>query len=228
MKTHDRVKVISTSKKGYKNLGIIGMCGEIKNVFLKPYHDSCPHHDSYIGVKIDNMRNNTSDSGLFWFEKNELELIKEFNKEEKIKMLKFNYVAIVNLLEDYNQKDYSFALYDEDYRENMEDLLVVVNVRDKDKRVLGRIKRVVPAIESNQSITAQVVAVIDETAYKARLEKEERLAIIAKKKEAIERELAEEISKKKTIEFYKKAAEEYSDNPKLAELVNELEALESL
>lgn len=222
MKTHDRVKVILTSKKGYKNLGIIGMCGEIKSVFCKPYHDS------YIGVKIDNMRNNTSGSGLFWFEKDELELIKEFNKEEKIKMLKFNYVAIVNLLEDYNQKDYNFALYDEDYREDMEDLLVVVNARGKNERTLGRIKRVVPAIESNKSITAQVVAVIDETAYKARLEKEERLAIIAKKKEAIERELAEEISKKKTIEFYKKAAEEYSDNPKLAELVNELEALESL
>lgn len=228
MKTHDKVKVTSTSKKRYRLLGVVGMCGEIKNVFSKPYHDSCPYHDTYIGVKIDNLRNDASDSGLFWFEKNELELIKEFNEEEKNKMLKFNYVAIVNLLEDYSPKDYDFALYDEDYREDMEDLLVVVNARGKNKRVLGRIKKIIPAVESNQSITAQVVAVIDETAYKARLEKEERLAIIAKKKEAIERELAEEISKKKTIEFYKKAAEEYSDNPKLAELVNELEALETL
>ena len=48
---------------------------------------------------------------------------------------------------------------------------------------------------------------------------------IAKKKAAIEKELKEEIAKRKTLEFYEKMAEEYKDNPRLAELVGELKEL---
>ena len=40
-----------------------------------------------------------------------------------------------------------------------------------------------------------------------------------------EKELEEEIAKRKTLEFYEKMAEEYSDNPRLAELVGELKEL---
>jgi flagellar biosynthesis/type III secretory pathway chaperone len=48
---------------------------------------------------------------------------------------------------------------------------------------------------------------------------------LAKKKAAIEKELEAEINKRKSIEYYEAMAKEYSDNPKLAELVAELKQL---
>ena len=48
---------------------------------------------------------------------------------------------------------------------------------------------------------------------------------VAKKKAAIEKELEEEINKRKTVEFYEEMANKYSDNPRLAELVAELKGL---
>ena len=48
---------------------------------------------------------------------------------------------------------------------------------------------------------------------------------LAKKKAAIEKELQEEINKRKSIEYYEAMAKEYADNPRLAALVNELKEL---
>ena len=60
-------------------------------------------------------------------------------------MTGYDLVAIVNLLEDRNKKDYGFALYKEEYEllrsVNRENALVVVNARDKDRRVLGESER---------------------------------------------------------------------------------------
>lgn len=103
--------------------------------------------------------------------------------------------------------------------------LVVVNARGKDQRVLGRVKEIIPVENYDKTVTAQVVAVVDETNYNARLDEEVRLKEIAKKKAAIEKELEEEIAKRKTLEFYERMAEEYKDNPRLAELVAELKVL---
>ena len=161
---------------------------------------------------------------MFWFKGREVKLIDDFNKGDGV-MTGYNNIAVVNLLEDYNKKDYCFALYDEDYKGIMEGALVVVNARGKDQRVLGRVKEIIPVENYDKTVTAQVVAVVDETNYKARLDEEVRLKEIAKKKAAIEKELEEEIAKRKTLEFYEKMAEEYKDNPRLAELVAELKVL---
>lgn len=153
-------------------------------------------------------------------------------ESEDIKMEGFKYVAIVNLLGDYNKKDYGFALYDEDYVnliiENYElklNQLVVVNARGKDNRILGTVKQVMTVEEYGKGVTAQVVGVVNMDAYNARIEEENRLKEIAKKKAAIEKELEAEINKIKTAEFYREMASKYSDNPRLAELVSELEGL---
>ena len=52
-------------------------------------------------------------------------------------MTGFSKVAIVNLVDDYNKKDYGFALYDEDMNEIVKydtnhTLYVIVNARGKD------------------------------------------------------------------------------------------------
>ena len=79
--------------------------------------------------------------------------------------------------------------------------------------------------EYGKGVNAQVVAVVNMDAYNARIEEENKAKEVAKKKAAIEKELEEEINKRKTVEFYEEMANKYSDNPRLAELVAELKGL---
>lgn len=146
-------------------------------------------------------------------------------KGENENMTGFNKVAIVNLLEDYNKRDYGFALYDSEWKMLKCGDLVVVNPRGKDNRVLGIVKEVMSLEEYSKGVNAQVVAVANMDAYNARIEEENKAREVAKKKATIEKELEKEISKRKTVEFYEEMANKYSDNPRLAELVAELKGL---
>ena len=179
---------------------------------------------SSLGVQIDDMTNKGSAYGVFWFKRNEIKIVDEFDDKGDVVMTGYKNIAVVNLLEDYNKKDYYFAIYDEELNA-MTGNLVVVNVRGKDKRVLGMVKEIIPVENYDKTVTAQVVAVVHEINYNNRVAEEERLQEIAKKKVAIEKELEEEIAKRKTLEFYEEMAEKYSDNPRLAELVRELKEL---
>ncbi len=66
-------------------------------------------------------------------------------------MTGYDLIAIVNLLEDWNKKDYGFALYKEEYEllrtANLENTLVVVKARSKDRRILGKVKEILPLEE---------------------------------------------------------------------------------
>ena len=150
-------------------------------------------------------------------------------ESEDIKMEGFKNVAIVNLLDDYNKKDYGFALYDNEL-EMIQSMahypaMVVVNARGKDNRILGTVKEIMTVEEYGKGVTAQVVGVVNMDGYIARVEEENRLKELAKKKAAIEKELEAEINKRKSVEYYEEMAKKYSDNPKLAELVAELKGL---
>lgn len=151
------------------------------------------------------------------------------NESEDIKMEGFKHVAIVNLMEDWNKKDYGFALYEDELllvtKMRSNPAMVVVNARGKDNRVLGTVKEIMTVEEYGKNVTAQVVGVVNMDGYIARVEEENRLKEIAKKKAAIEKELEAEINKRKSIEYYEEMAKKYSDNPKLAELVAELKGL---
>lgn len=214
-----RIKVKHISTQSYYNFGLIGMYGVIKK-----------YANGKFGVLLDDIKNPLSREGLFWIRKSELE-IEELKSEDK-NMTGFNKVAIVNLLDDYNKKDYGFALYDSEWTlieqgefEVKPNSLVVVNPRGKDNRVLGIVKQIMSLEEYSKGVNAQVVATVDMSAYNARIEEENRVKEIVKKKAAIEKELEEEINKRKTVEFYEEMANKYSDNPRLAELVAELKGL---
>ncbi|WP_346991351.1 hypothetical protein [Agathobacter rectalis] len=145
-------------------------------------------------------------------------------------MAKFNKVAIVNLVDDYNKKDYGFALYDEDMNEIVKydtnhPLYVIVNARGKDNRVLGILKEVKSVEAYGKGVTAQVVGVVNMNAYNARIDEENRQKEIAKQKASIEKELKSEIDKMNNIALYEKMAKEHPENPRLAELVNALKEL---
>lgn len=172
---------------------------------------------------MDDIKNPASREGLFWIRKSELEI--EKLESEEMNMTGFNRVAIVNLLDDYSKKDYGFALYETEWKVLQPGDLVIVNARGKDNRVLGTVKEMMSLDEYGKGVNAQVVAVVNMDAYNTRIEEENRAKEVAKKKAAIEKELEEEINKRKTVEFYEEMANKYSDNPRLAELVAELKGL---
>lgn len=181
------------------------------------------------GVLLYNKRNPASREGLFWIKSSELKFVEE---ESEDNMTGFNKVAIVNLLDDYSKKDYGFALYDSEWilmeqgeYEVKPNTLVVVNARGKDNRVLGIVKEIKSLEDYGKGVTAQVVGVINMDGYTERVNEENRLKELAKKKAAIEKELEAEINKRKSVEYYEEMANKYSDNPKLAELVAELKKL---
>lgn len=95
-------------------------------------------------------------------------------------MTGYDLVAIVNLLEDRNHKDYGFALYKEEYellrKANLNNTLVVVNAKSKDRRVLGKVKVILPLSVYGKNPTDQVVGVVNMDAY-AKREKEEKKRI---------------------------------------------------
>lgn len=189
-------------------------------------------HGSAIGVLLDNTLNKDSTYGVFWFSEDELKIIdnEEVNKEA----IKFKYVAKVKLLNSCTG-EYSFALYDEEYellkslKDGYKDALVVVNPRSKHIKELGIIVDIYTTEEffgkTNITITAEVVGVVNQEGYKAREAEKVRQQELAKKKADIEKELEAEINKRKSIEYYEAMAKEYSDNPRLAELVAELKNL---
>lgn len=151
-------------------------------------------------------------------------------ESEDNKMTGFSKVAIVNLVDDYNKKDYGFALYDEDINEIVKydtnhPLYLIVNARGKDNKVLGVLKEIKTVEEYGKGVTAQVVGVVNMNAYNARIDEENRQKEIAKQKASIEKELKSEIEKMNNIALYENMAKEHPENPRLAELVNALKEL---
>ena len=151
-------------------------------------------------------------------------------ESEDNKMTGFSKVAIVNLVDGYNQKDYGFALYDEDINEIVKydtnhPLYLIVNARGKDNRVLGILKEIKTVEEYGKGVTAQVIGVVNMNAYNARIDEENRQKEIAKQKASIEKELKSEIDKMNNIALYEKMAKEHPENPRLTELVNALKEL---
>lgn len=183
------------------------------------------------GVLLDDERNPASREGLFWIKGSELKFVED--ESEDMNMEGFRRIAIVNLLEDYSKKDYAFALYDTEFellfnsRNDEEEItaLVVTNAGGKDKRVLGKVKRMMFVEEYGKGVTAQIVGVVNMDAYNARIEEENRLKEIAKKKAEIEKALDAEIKKRKDAEYYEEMAKKYSDNPLIGQLVAELKGL---
>ena len=188
---NQRVKVTYTNKRKYREENIVGLYGQV----IKTTSRS-------IAVQIDGMYNTASSNGLYWFERSELNIVRDESEDNK--MTEFSKVAIVNLVDDYNQKDYGFALYDEDINEIVKydtkhPLYLIVNARGKDNKVLGILKEIKTVEEYGKGVTAQVVGVVNMNAYNARIDEENRL--------------------------YEKMAKEHPENPRLAELVNELKEL---
>lgn len=210
-----RVEIRYTNKSTYRRKGLVNKCGTVIKT-----------SSGNIGVLIDGNRNEASGYGVYWFKRSDLKILNEEREDKYMNMTGFSMVAIINLLDDYNKKNYGFALYDEEFKllKGNEDL-VVVNARENDNRVLGVVKNIISVEEYGKDVKAQVVGVVNMDGYNTRIEEENRLKELAKKKDAIEKEIEEEINKRKSIEYYEEMSKKYSDNPRLAELVAELKGI---
>ena len=214
---NQRVKVTYTNKRKYREENIVGLHGQVVKTTSRS-----------IAVQIDGMYNAASSNGLYWFERSELDIIRDESEDNK--MTGFSKVAIVKLVDDYNQKDYRFALYDEDINEIVKydtnhPLYLIVNAKGKDNKVLGILKEIKTVEEYGKGVTAQVIGVVNMNAYNARIDEENRQKEIAKQKASIEKELKSEIEKMNNIALYEKMAKEHPENPRLVKLVNALKEL---
>ena len=94
-----------------------------------------------------------------------------------------------------NKKDYGFALYKEEYEllrtANLENTLVVVNARRKDRRILGNVKEILSLEEYGKNPTAQVVGIANMEAYAKRKDEEERIDKIKRINRLIDKKLDE-------------------------------------
>lgn len=230
--TGKRVQIKSTDKQAYIDQDIIGKFGQITRTRYGPIG-----HD-VIGVLIDNKYNQASEYGVYWFAIRDLLFVDDENNEsEDTYMIPEGYtrVAKVHLLDDSTKKDYYFALYNGEFdtlallSDDEHDELVVVNPRGANNRVLGRIVDIIPVEDyTGKKPTAEVVGVVNMRFYNKREAEKQRLAELAEKKAAIEAELEKEINKRKSIEYYETMASKYSDNPKIAELVEQLKKIGEL
>ena len=214
---NQRVKVTYTNKRKYREENIVGLHGQVVKTTSRS-----------IAVQIDGMYNAASSNGLYWFERSELDIIRDESEDNK--MTGFSKVAIVKLVDDYNQKDYGFALYDEDINEIVKydtnhPLYLIVNAKGKDNKFLGILKEIKTVEEYGKGVTAQVIGVVNMNAYNARIDEENRQKEIAKQKASIEKELKSEIEKMNNIALYEKMAKEHPENPRLVKLVNALKEL---
>lgn len=218
--------------KYYKDKRVLIKCsGKYSKAIIGTHGTVTKISGNSIGVLIDDYCNKASAYGVYWFDRCDLEIIG--NEDEGVKMEGFKYVAIINLIEDCNKKNYAFALYEEELKLiAYPGAMVVVNANRKDSRILGIVKDVMtvedyyrPDKNNKIKITAEVVGVVNMDGYNAREEEKVRLVELEKKKIAIEKELEAEINKRKSVEYYEEMAKKYSDNPKLAELVEELKGL---
>ena len=156
---NDRVIIISNCNRKRKK-------GTVLHIYWAGYCRHC----RYVMVQLDNgIKQGYNDRSVR----------KINNESEDIKMEGFKNVAIVNLLDDYNKKDYGFALYDNELGmiQTMAHCptMVVVNARCKDNRILGTVKEIIPVEEYGKSVTAQVVGVVNMDNYVARVEEDNRL-----------------------------------------------------
>jgi len=202
-----RVLIVSSDKRAYSEIlhkeGIVVRCGS-----------------STIGIEIDGVYNKSSTIGLFWFKRREVELIDNnienggFNMNDNFK------IAVVQIKDDYNKKDYGFALYDD---ANVGDL-VLTNANNS--HTLGVIKAILTQEEYKGNVTKEVLTVIDISTYTSRVEERERIKNLEKEKVSLQKELDNRISKLKDLEYYERMAKELeTKDPSLTELANRLKEL---
>lgn len=197
------VKVKILPNAGYRNayqdeFGVVERCD--------PFGEM-----STIGVRLDNRMNPSSSYGVYWFNKNKVEIIESEDDEIMLKGFK---VAGISFLEGVNTKTvYAYALYDDNIAVN--DIVIV----QSGHHGLG-IAKVVSISDDALDVKhvqygREIIAKVDFTAYEERKKKEERIKDLKKQMDAKVRELQNNA-------VYEMLAEK---DPALKEMLDEFKTL---
>lgn len=203
MKYQKNDRVIVTSSCNSK-----GESGTVKGYCNYGIGYSC----KYVQVKLDNGTYNNY---------NENSIKKTNNKENEVyKMVGEFKIAVVVLNDDYNKKEYGFALFD---KAEIDDFVVV---NPKNTYSLGTVKKILTQEEYGKGVQKEVIGVVSQKSYKLRLAEREMVAKINKERKELQLELDRKISKLKDIEYYERMATELGDkDPEIAKLANKLKSL---
>jgi sulfate adenylyltransferase subunit 1 (EFTu-like GTPase family) len=206
----DSVIVTERSREYSRNR--IGMTGTVENIYLRTLTNS------YIyGVRFENLSNQRSAKGLFWFEARSLS--HQSNniltiESEEIPMFENYVVAKVQFL-DNPVPVYSYALYDSNIFAG--DTVVVQT--GSHGFALAKIYEITDNPEAKKQVTKgrQVVCKVDFTAYNARQDALRRANELKRSMDAMLREA-------QTMAIYEMFAEK---NPSLKAMLEEFKTLQS-
>lgn len=224
MLIYDSVKILTKTNKVHY-IPNFEKTGIIERQYKKKY-----------GVSFTDRRNPNSHYGLFWYDKDDLEIT---YKQEDLEMTGYKYVAIVNMFNDVNRKDYAFALYEteKDLLVNQETMelyinepLVVTNSTSKNNRTLAIVKEIKPVEEyKGCKITAQIVGVVNMYGYLDRKAAEEKELELKRKKNELITQIQARVDKLNNLAYFERIANQFADiDPDLAGLVDELKGLSGI
>lgn len=197
------VKILTCKNKTGQYIETENLCGRIRN-------DIRGTPENKIAVEFDEIKNKRSSYGCFYYNLDEVEFLntEDFNMQNKL--LDGYKVAMVKFIDGYSNKEYSYAIYD---NANIGQLVLC------DNNNIAEIVDIFDLDECTQKHatrpTKQIKCVIDDSAYKARVEKANRKIDLKKK-------MDERISQLQSEQFYAMFAEK---DESLANLLAEYKEL---
>lgn len=146
-------------------------------------------------------------------------------------MREYNKVAICHLLEDANQKDYAFALFDNDWILTVDSVkdnyYAVVAVGKTNRLVIAKVVKVIDKREyTGCPITKEVVTYFNTNDYDARQEADKELKMLTNEAYAKEFEIQKHILHCERLKNFEENARKYSSvDPEIGYLLDELKIL---
>ena len=114
-----------------------------------------------------------------------------------------------------------FALYDDSAV-----LGSVVVVNQRDRYALGTVKKIVDKADYGKLVTKEVICVVDETAYRNRVDERKKMVAAAQEKKDLIAKIDARISAAQDIDYYERTAEAFKDrDPELIALVARLKEI---
>jgi hypothetical protein len=169
-----------------------------------------PNHTS-VGIRLDRHTNSASSYGLFWFDKNQFEIIKE---KDEVFMLQNYKVAGISFLEGTNTNSiYYYALYDDTIQV---DDVVVVNTGHHGLGI-AKVVEIDPVNVDKNHVRCgrEIISKVDFSAYNERQEK-------AKKIVKLKNEMDAKVQQLQNQAIYELMAEK---DPELKKMLDEYKTL---
>lgn len=167
-------------------------------------------HWEKVCVRIDNLTNNMSGSGNFYFKASELKIVNDIKEENNMSYIK-NYlnIAKIKFLDEHGDRTYDHANFDASLRPN--DICVVMTANHG--MALAKVAEILP--RNDIEITREIVSKVFTDDYDERVK-------IRKQAAELKAKMQERAKQLQDVALYKMLAE---NDPAMMELLNEYQSL---